>query len=254
MIIAGLTGGIGHGKTTFAQLLADNSRAAMHFETWEIVAEVATALHAGQRIHPDPDDIESINQCLHRLPEAIRLHTHTTLTFDDIKLTPDRIAEHPEYFAKLFEHLRNVKDNPQLADTEITESTKEAFRPLLQWLGGYLVAVGGSGIWYDELLRRVAHSHKSGYTLVTIGGARYPSDAERIRNAGGVILTIERPDRPNQDSQDLTERQRTLIEPDSAIINDGSLVNLASCAKAVYHDLCLRQLRSQYTASACSDN
>lgn len=250
MIIAGLTGGIGHGKTTFAQLLAQSCTASVHFETWEIVAEVATALHYEHTGHPNPDDLDAINECLLPLPDVVKLHTHTDISFENIRLTPERLAAHPEHFEKLFEHLRNVQANPDLIHEEITEANKEKFRPLLQWLGGYLVAIGGNGIWYDELIRRITHIKNNGYELVTVGGVRYPGDAERIRNAGGSILSIQRPQMPEQDTQDLTERQRALIKPDSVVLNDGSLEDLTACARLVQRDLSLRQLKPEYSASS----
>ncbi|MDB5170164.1 MAG: hypothetical protein JWN82_560 [Candidatus Saccharibacteria bacterium] len=245
MIIAGITGGIGHGKTTLADLLADQSKASRHFESWEMVAEVATALKEESPAHPAPDDIAAINEWLYPLPDIVSFHMHTQVTFDDLKLTDQRLQENPEHFAKLFEYLSAVQVNPTLAQTPLTIDTKELFRPLLQWLGGYLVEKAG-GLWYDEMLRRIKRLETAGVELVTVGGVRFPSDAESIRNAQGVILQIKRPDKADRDSGDLTERERNLIVPDSIIVNDGSLDQLATCAKLVYRDLRLRQLQPIY--------
>jgi hypothetical protein len=249
VIIAGLTGGIGHGKTTFASLLAARSRAAIHFESWEIVAEVATALKDDVAVHPEADDLEAINEWLLVLPEIVEVVAHVKLSYLDIKVTPERIAEHPEYFEKLFEYLRAVTVTPALGQTAITAETKEDFRPLLQWLGGYLVAKGGPGVWYDEIIRRIGHARSGGCDLVTVGGVRYPGDAERLRNAGGLILEISRPSQPTQDQQDITERERRLIEPDSLIINASTLTDLESCAQTVYDDMVMRRLKPEYQSA-----
>lgn len=249
MVLAGLTGGIGHGKTTFSRLLAQHAASSAHFETWELVAEVAAALRLENNTHPSPDDMEAVNVWLYPLAELVSLHMHAEIAYEQLKLTQESLKEHPEYYDKLFEYLRAVEATPSLADSEITDETKAAFRPLLQWLGGYLVAKVGSGVWYDEIVRRIAHLRSTGTELVTVGGVRYPGDAERLRNAGGMILEIKRPDLPEQDAKDITERERTLITADSLVINDGSLEDLAHCAAIVYGDLQLRQLQPEYRSA-----
>lgn len=246
MIIAGLTGGIGYGKTTFARLLAHHSRNARHFETWELVAEVANAVRGQQLNHPDPDNLTAINEWLYPIIDALAMYMHASITFADFKLTPERLEKHPERFDKLFEYLRLIQNQPELATIDINDDTKDIFRPLLQWLGGYMVIKAGSGVWYNEMLRRIAHLQSTGFDLVTVGGVRYPADAERLRNAGGVILCINRPGLPERDPKDMTERDRNLIDPDSIIINDGSLRELAACARLVYRDLQLYQLHPEY--------
>lgn len=249
MIIAGITGGIGYGKTTFAKFLADQSSSARHLETWELVAEVATALKDDSKQHPAPDDLVAVNRWLYPLADIVRTSMHVLITFGDIQLTPERLEQTPENYDKLFEYLQAVKINPALVTTAITEESKEQFRPLLQWLGGYLVARAGSGVWYDELLRRTAHLRTSGCDLVTIGGVRYPGDAERLRNAGGMILEIKRPGQVEQDRHDITERERTLISADTTVINDSSLQNLDHTAQIVFTDLKLRQLQKEYQSA-----
>jgi hypothetical protein len=249
VIIAGLTGGIGHGKTTFATLLAEQSRASVHFETWELVAEVAAILRDENPHHPDANDIPAINNWLFPLVDAVNLCTHVSISFADLKISDDRLANHPEYYSKLFEYLKAAREHPDRASAELTEETKHFFRPLLQWLGGYLVIVAGSGIWYDELVRRIAHQRSTGCDLVTVGGVRYPADAERLRNAGGVVLEIVRPDLPSTDVRDLTERDRNLICADSIITNNQDLDQLAAVAAVVYQDLSTRQLQPSYSAS-----
>lgn len=250
MIIAGLTGGIGHGKTTFANCLAAQAKTTRHFESWEIIAEVATGLREASPRHPAPDDVEAINEWLLPLVDSVSTCTHTVTSFEDLKLTPERVAAHPENYQKLFEYLRTIKNDPVLAGTEINADTKEQFRGLLQWLGGYLVAVIGNGVWYDEIVRRITYLQNQGYELVTVGGVRYPGDAERLRNAGGSILEINRPSLPMKDAADITERQRALIKPDTIITNDGTLEQLAELAAVVYRDLRIHDLKAAYQATA----
>lgn len=249
MIITGLTGSIHHGKTTFADLLAGQARSAAHIESWELVAEVANALHTSGP-QPAVNDIDAINEWLVPLADIVATHAHSRIDFASIRIVPEQLQEHPEYYTKLFDYLQAMTADPRLAVADITIETKEVFRPLLQWLGGYLVIVGGHGIWYDEIVRRLTNLRSLGYELATVGGVRYPGDAERLRNAGGIILQIERPSLPEQDARDLTERERNLIKPDAIILNNGSLQQLADCAPIVYHDLALRQLQPEYDVAS----
>lgn len=247
MIIAGLTGGIGHGKTTFSSLLAEQARNSVHFESWELVAEVANALRNESLVHPSSDNMEAINEWLNPLPDIISWTLHIDCNYNDIRLRAIDVADHPEYYAKLFEYLILMSEQPELLTVEITTESKEIFRPLLQWLGGYMFTKLG-GVWYGEIARRIGHLRSNGLDVVTVGGVRFPDDAERLRNAGGVILDIQRPTLPELDSLEITERDRTMIEPDVVIRNDGSLEQLSSCAEKVYEDLCMRTLQPQYTS------
>lgn len=250
MIVAGITGGIRHGKTTLAGLLAAQAGTVRHFESWELIAEVAHELRDSGIASPASTDIDAINEWLHLLPEAVRFCTHQDVPFADIKLTKQRVSERPELYRKLFQYLELIAKQPALAHQEITAENKDTFRPLLQWLGGYLVEQVGSGIWYNELIRRIAYLQSNGYDLVTVGGVRYPGDAERLRNIGGIIVAIERPSQPTTDSTDLTECKRSLIVPDSHIYNDANLEALATLSADIYTDLMNHELRPEYRASA----
>lgn len=249
MIIAGLTGGIGHGKTTLAHMLASSSPSAHHFETWELVAEVANSLRFDGLPHPNPNDIEAVNHWLLPLVDAIAQCVHVPVTFSEIKLTPKRLQAHPENFAKLFEYLNVIKLQPEIAKQELSETNKAVYRPLLQWLGGYLVVACSSGVWYDEIMRRAMRLQSTDCELVTVGGVRYPADAERLRNAGGIIIQIIRPQATLQDSQDLTERYRDQIIPDTIVYNDAAIDDLQRVSAILYTDLRLRELQPKYRAS-----
>lgn len=248
MIIVGITGGIGHGKTTFANALASHAQTYRHYETWGLVAEVAAALRNSAARTPSPADLQAINHWLGSLTDIIATHLHTIVGSESLRITQGLLAKHPDHYQKLLLYLEREQDGTIPPGTEINSDTKELFRPLLQWLGGYLVIVCGNGIWYDELIRRITHERSHHYELVTISGVRYPADAERVRNAGGSIIEISRPEAGDQDAQDLTERQRSLIDADSNIANNGTLNDLQDCASTVLQDLRLKQLSNHYSS------
>lgn len=249
MVIVGLTGGIGHGKTTFAALLAESAKLHRHWESWEVVAEVANTFRHENPAHPAPDNIAAINAWLAPLPDIIATCAHCPADFTQFALTEERLQTEPLHFAKLFEYLELMQANPELQTGEITNANRHQFRSLLQWLGGYLVKKVNDGIWYDEIIRRIHLAESTDLELATVGGVRFPGDAERLRNARGFIIEIKRPGMSEADKQEITERERKLITPDSVIINDGTLEQLAVCAQKVYDDLQGRMLAKQYTAS-----
>lgn len=244
MIIVGLTGNIGSGKTTFADFLAEQFEHAGHWESWQLIAEVAEALRLNQ--HPDPGSMEAINRWLEPLPGVIRKACHKQVSFSDLQLGRAVKRDSPEYI-KLFQYLELVRARPELAAGLITESRKEDVRSILQWLGGYLAAKCGGDIWYGEIIRRVQVEPKLG--LATIGGVRFLADAACIKGAGGMIMAIERPGWASRDKSDPTERERSRIQVDSTIYNDGSLDQLRRCAQKVASDIKGQTLLPNYRAS-----
>jgi hypothetical protein len=250
VVIVGLTGGIGHGKTTFSDYLAKQAKKHYHWESWEVVAEVANTLRHENPDHPRPNNIAGINAWLAPLADLINTCVHCQADFTQIALTPKKLKEHPLHYAKLFEYLEFMRSKPELQTVEITNENRQQLRSILQWLGGYLVKTVDDGIWYDEIVRRIHQAEAQDLELATVGGVRFPGDAERLRNAGGYIIEIQRPGLEEKDKQDLTERERGLIQPDVTVINDGTLAQLQLCADKVYNDLKLRQLSAAYTASS----
>jgi len=248
MTIVGLTGSIGSGKTTFADFLSGHDKSAAHWESWQLIAEVANALRRSSTTHPAPTDLAAINTWLEPLLAILKRVCHKVASFEAIELTEAGLASAPQNYDKLLEYLAAMQAKPALQKLTITEDNKETFRNILQWLGGYLVKTVGAGIWYDEIIRRIQAS--DGLVLATVSGVRFPGDARRIKLAGGSILEIQRPDIAIKDLQDLTERERSLIKPDAIIQNDGSLEQLERCASQVRKDSLNMRLAADYQASS----
>ncbi|HVX48249.1 MAG TPA: hypothetical protein VHA05_02740 [Candidatus Saccharimonadales bacterium] len=247
MIIVGLTGSIGSGKTTFADFLSAQADSSGHWESWQLVAEVAAGLRRNTVSHPSPDDPADINRWLEPLPEIVERVCRKKVSFDKLKVTEARLRKNPELYDKLLEYLGDMQAEPSLQGLEITETNKESLRSILQWLGGYLAKKCGGDIWYAEIIRRIRS--KSDLELATIGGVRFPDDAKCVTGAGGVIVEIVRPGVKERDKNDLTERERKLIHRDCVVYNDGSLEDLAACAKSVVADLKNGVLAPEYHAS-----
>jgi hypothetical protein len=247
MIIIGLTGGIGHGKSTFAKYLTNSTSNHGHWESGEVISEVASLLRTSQVASPRPADLAAINSWLHPLPLILEQTVHIRLSAP-IVLTQSDLTSRRDQFTKLLDYLHNAQAEPARHHELITPHNKELIRPLLQWLGGYLAKTVSDDIWYQEIMRRIQATPN--LQLATIGGVRFPADAKCVRAAGGKIISITRPRLEQTDLQDLTERERSLIQVDSIIYNDATLAQLAVCAQQVYADLISSRLAQEYRASA----
>lgn len=246
MVIVGMTGPIGHGKSTFAEALQKLEPSTFRIEFSTVVIEVANAMHAALQTVPPRDDIEAVNRWLHSLPVILLQTTHVKVTFEQIALVAEQIQGHPIEYEKLFLHIDNLTQNPHLAKQSISRENKEEYRPFLQWLGGYLVQKIGPTIWQDEVVRRVKQAGQQGYKLCVVGGLRFPADATALSNLGAKIIKVYRPGHLQYDVLDPTERERENIQLDSTITSNGDLNNLNKCAAGVLEDLRNNNLRSAY--------
>jgi hypothetical protein len=246
MILLGMTGPIGHGKTTFANALAEQVPRTNHLESSMIIAEVANAMHAALDKIPDPYDVESLNGWLRSLPAILLQTVHVKCNFDDIKLRQSDIEQHPIEYQKLILHVENLHRQPTLVKRVITRENKEAYRPFLQWLGGYLNQHVDSAIWYNELVRRVYEAQQNGCDLCIIGGLRYPTDATVLRKAGGLIIKVYRPGHLQNDMLDPTERERENIKVDCTIMSNGSIEDVKRCAARFLEDIRTDSIQKLY--------
>jgi len=246
MVIIGITGPIGHGKSSFADDMARKEPTSLHFESFQIVAEVADAMHKALNDVPDAYNVASLNNWLHCLPPILADVVHVECTFKDIELQQPIIEQHPIEYQKLILHVENLARTPALMKQKITSENKENYRPLLQWLGGYLVQKIDSGIWYNEIVRRIRAASTAGAQLCVVGGLRFPSDAAILRVAGAIIIELSRPGHLQSDTLDPTERERQNINADCTILNNGSLADLEKFGERFLNDLKAKKLDKVY--------
>lgn len=238
MIILGITGAIGHGKSTIAEILSKLEPNSRTFETSEVISDVATQLckhfdHKIIKLH----DLTSINNWLSYLPANLSKTLNRPIDAKLFLLTPSMIGSTTAEYAKLWEFIDWAKSNPELVHTVITQENKANFRPLLQWIGGFCVENISPIIWNTELLERARIAGAEGCALAILGGIRFNEEALHVQNNGGLIVEIIRPSIQVQDSSDPTERQRTRIKPEHIIMNDGSLQELTAKVEKLYAEI-----------------
>ncbi len=246
MILLGMTGPIGHGKTTLANALAEIVPKTVRFESSLVIAEVANAWQATLKEPIDPYDINALNNWLRSLPAILLEKLDVHCTFEQLELDQQNVDRHPIEFQKLILHVENLRRNFTLAHQDITPQNKENYRPLLQWLGGYLVARVDPGIWYTELVRRVKIEEQKGTELCLVGGLRFPTDAAILREAGAIIVKVYRPGHLQNDMLDPTERERDNIQADTTIMSNGSVDHVNRFAMQFLDDLHNNKLQKLY--------
>ncbi len=240
MILLGMTGPIGHGKTTLATAIQEIEPTTVHLESSTIVAELANAWQATLETPLDPYDINALNDWLRKLPPLVENMLETPCDYAQLRLEPEGVDEHPIEYQKLILHVENLRRNFELAHQQITPNNKESYRPLLQWLGGYLVLHVDKGIWYNEIVRRVKEHKEKGAKICVVGGLRFPNDAAILRQAGAIIVKVYRPGHLQNDMLDPTERERENIRVDTTIMSNGTIEDVhrfaASFLKDIKHD------------------
>lgn len=242
MKLVGITGAIGHGKSTLIELLKKQNNSICTFESSLLISEVANELNKYFPENCNKHNVDSINEWLSYLKTALFKATHVNSPTVELSTKIDK--QDPDYI-KLFQYIDLVNKNPSIINQKINPNNKEIYRPLLQWIGGYAVTKIKDTIWYDELIRRAKAEEKNGCKLSIIGGLRFKSDATAIRLNGGKVIRIIRPVSLT-DTSDTTERESNEIEADSIVMNDSNLDDLELKAKQIYKDIISNNLKPEY--------
>jgi len=253
-MIVGITGAIGSGKTTLASMLTELEPSHAVYETSQLIAEVAEdfnrALSGELAFETANDDVELANQALIWFVEAINEQLHQDVTWNQLAITKHQLAANPALFEKLFTYIDQVKKQPPLLEARITTENKGTYRPLLQWLGNYLIAKVSKTIWYDEIFRRIA-LHDDDKNLIVIGGVRYPSDAMVVHEHDGLLVEVSRVGDQTDTTNltDPTEASRSEIKADVHILNNGSLEQLQAVVNKLWLDLSVSKHVAHYSAA-----
>lgn len=250
MQLLGITGAIGHGKTTLAKAFLRQVPNTQFAESYVLIGEVVNRMNQHYAtIRPNVGNQAAVNAWLAKLPDILREVTHFQGQINPVVLPNPDLPEANTDFDKLNEYLSLAEQNHSLVTQPVTADSKETFRPFLQWIGSYVTKHISPTLWFDELVRQSKIAEDQDCQLFIIGGVRYPSDAEVIHNAGGKVIAIERPDVARWDATDQTEAFQSLVSTDSTVINDGLIGALDHIALDIWQDIYLDGLKPRYQAS-----
>lgn len=250
MHIFGITGPIGHGKTTLANALMQLEHPAVHMESSMIISSVANEWMATFRkeLLLDPIDYDLLNEWFNDLAAVVSRQIKP-IDANKLHITHDEVLAEPKYVYKLFMHLNLIRQGVIALGETITEENKDRHRTILQWLGGYLVHRIDKGIWYEEIEKRMKLAADDGVKLYVVGGIRYPYDAEVVRRNGGIIIKLLRANLPERELADVTEEHRKEIQIDTTIISDAEPEALSELVKSLFDDLLTGDLLETYNSN-----
>lgn len=243
-----MTGDIGHGKSTVAQMITKIEPRAEQFETSNLIIEVADAMHAQLTKPLSAVSVESLNGWIRELPSILSDVVKVQVSYEDLAFTQVDVDNQPELFEKLFVHALFLQADHSRTHQTITAKNKSFYRPFLQWLGGYCPYKIDGGIWFDELIRR-AEAESDSVDLSVLSAVRYPADERVVRAAGAQVLEVYWPEKGRLDAGDITEKDRSLVTPDTRIVNNSDVHTLRKSVSQYLNDLQVGRPRAEYIAS-----
>lgn len=249
MILVGLTGGIGQGKTTVSRMLRELAGAGPEcdLETSYIIAELANVWIASwpaRLMVPAGEDIIDLgNALIELLPDAVHQLLGKGVALEQLQI--ERSDESLAFNQQLIGYLQarvvaGGSGRGQFPDP-ITPINKALHRPLFMWLGASLVVKVDPRIWGDALQQRIQALSAAGQQFVTVGGIRSKHEVEMMHRHSGLVVRVVRPEA--QISSDLTERLMLEVIPDTELVNNGTFEELEAATGRLYRDVIAGRLQ-----------
>lgn len=251
MHVIGISGAIGHGKSTFSQFLADTINNSRIFEASGDIVLVANnwLRFMPESFKTNPPGSELLNDWIDSLAEIVAKEGLGKPKAKKLYVTEYQLETRDDSILKLLEYLENIRAGTISPNDIIGAHNKEVHRSILQWIGGYLVKNYHEGIWFDSIDRKLNSAKEDGAGLAIVSGLRFPYDKKIIEKHQGTIIRIERPHVMVTDSQEVTEKEGTDLKASSIIINDANLDELRDTAKTFFDDLSGGRILEKYVSS-----
>ncbi len=251
MILVGLSGGIGQGKSTVGKMLRQLGKVGpdCDLESSYVVTDVLNAwlIEWPQPLDRSTDLIDLANQLIQLLPEVVSSFSPYRVTADDLQIL--RTDSSRAANAKLMEYLQNRRqsnnENVEFP-LPLTPENKGLHRDLMQWIGAVMVEKVNGRFWSDITGARVDQLKAVGHDCVTVGGIRSEGDAAMIRERGGVVVRVLRPGATADN--DPTETWMNSWKADVEVINNGSLEELHQTVQNFWDDLGAGKVKPAYQA------
>lgn len=222
-VLLGFTGKVGSGKSAACEQLhkVADARSAQHIEFSDNVIKLGNdwMRRIGLVDRIDKDELDHLRGSVrdlfgHSLPKR------TVGKFN----TPS-----------LGEYLVARELLPQRSRT-ITLETKDIHRPLLQWLGHEFATQVDKNFWNNTIERDLSIGRKSGIELITVGGLRYPANADLVHRQQGQVVEVVRPGHRNMAQGHAAEMGLPAECIDMRVVNDGTLHDLGRTMLNLWED------------------
>ncbi|MCE7936676.1 hypothetical protein DYH10_02725 [Candidatus Saccharibacteria bacterium CPR2] len=255
MHVIGITGAIGHGKSTLAKYLLDDVGSGRIIETSEDIVSVANnwLRFLPESLKTNPPGYELLNDWIDSLADVIRREGLGDINAKKLHVSELQIESREQSILKLLEYLENIRTGTVASNEIIGAHNKDNHRPILQWIGGYLVKHYHEGIWFDAINKKIQQAGSDGLKLTLVCGVRFLYDMKVIKDNQGVVVKIERPSTMVADSNEVTEKERAYLTPDTTVLNDSGLNALHETAKVLYDDISSKHLLEKYVCSDFAD-
>ena len=121
-------------------------------------------------------------------------------------------------------------------DVDHIEEHKERFRPMLQWWGAdFRRHYKGESYWLDKML--VKMKTITGNEVLVITDVRYPNEAELVKEAGGIMIRVER-DTGLEDAHSSENLLDSFEGFDYQLTNNGTVFDLKEKVARIVDDYC----------------
>jgi hypothetical protein len=252
MIVVGLSGGMGQGKSTVGKILRKLAEVGPEndLENSYIISDVLNAWLAvwPKDIKREADVVDEANLLIELLPPIMTQKSGKPVAADQLKIT--RTEASLAANAKLLSYLkawRLAEDVTLRFPLPIAPENKHMHRELMQWIGANAVERVDKQFWSDMMGKQLDGLAKSGAPLVTVGGIRSKGDADMIHAHKGVILEVMRAE--TRVDSDTTEMWNDW-QPDIEIHNNGTLEQLEAAVAILWQDLQSGKTQKEYKAVA----
>lgn len=196
--VIGLTGPLGSGKDTVADLLAT------HCGAYKLA-----------------------------FADALRGEIADAFNIETVFLTRRETKEHPISPLALARCLdtafvgRMIIQHQQFNDDVLDLNTPRSPRQIMQWWGTEYRRALEPGYWVRKAAQRVHYMHKTlGARLIVITDVRFEDEAQLVRALGGQIWQIKRPGCEVSSTAHVSEVSGEAFEPNQVINNDHDLRHL----------------------------
>lgn len=215
--VVGFGGAADSGKTTAAEMLVQAAD-PKHHEHLEFSTPILEA--AQQWVLVVGENLTEETCQTHALVEVLGTVSGTSVHSKDVDI--------PKLDKAYTTRLAGM-----LIDRQITHESKNAHRPLLEWLGRSAIQLVSPRVWGDTVHTKINQAKEDRADLITVGGVRTAADQQVVKQSNGAVIRLRR----GTPQEQLSEYQLYQWPADFDIENNKSLDDLYEAVAIIWSDL-----------------